>query len=350
VAVAVSKNAAVTLTQPIEPASLLQENLGTAIEEILGLAELASASFVVAATDVFGRSTSKDIPSSSHGKVSVVFHESEIVRISVLAQMTPEAGEKVGVASLTLEFVECKATANVKPQLGLDRDAMESLARRMVAQFPYRDFVGGTQDPEAEKLRAEVARIRDEVQADRADVRVAKEAANQLLADQRATLQESAIKHHAQVFKNEASDHHWRGVFWLAVAGFAALGLFLVALTFVNDNAALPSFSERAFTLHILERVTLLSILATIVGVSVRLHRASLHNWVVATHRSNALQAYEAFAAATKDKPGADELLAQALALVFTPKDTGYSKVSGAPDGAQIFTEIAKRTLGPKAG
>jgi hypothetical protein len=105
-----------------------------------------------------------------------------------------------------------------------------------------------------------------------------------------------------------------------------------------------------ALTIYILERVTLLSIFATVLGVSARLYRTSLHNWVVATHRSNALQAYEAFAAATKDKPGADELLAQALALVFTPKDTGYSKASGAPDASQFIPALFKRVPPPNAG
>jgi hypothetical protein len=256
----------------------------------------------------------------------------------------------------------------IPPQSDLELDVAQDLARRMAELFPRRVF--GIRDAEAERLRAELGQMKDEARTELAALRTANVEATNLVATQREAVQESAIKHHAEVFKDEARNHFKLAVFWLVVAWLAVLGLFGVAGTFEGTDAvsqassqeaggatsdegaaaALASFNERALIIHILERVTLLSILATILGVSVRLLRTSLHNWVVATHRSNALRSYEAFAAATKDKPGSDELLAQALALTFTPTDTGYSKMSGAPDAALLFTEIVKRAPGGKAG
>jgi hypothetical protein len=333
----------VKLVRPVDPVSLLVDNIHRALADLVGFPEFDDAECSIATTDEFGSNGTVLLEGDAE-RLPV-----KLSKLTFVVRKTLADGKVKGVAHLVLEFVDCRATAVVFPQFGVERDVAEDLILRMLERFPCRNFAGGFRDAEAEKLRAEMGRLRDDARTELAEVRTANEEAKQLIASQRETVQESMIKHHAQVFREEGSDHAWMAAFWLVVAAFGVLGLLGVALTFGPDTGT-TGFTEQALTLYIFERVTLLSILATILGVAVRLHRASLHNWVVATHRSNALQAYEAFAGATKDKPGADELLAQALATTFAPKDTGYSKVSGAPDASLIFNELVKRVPGGKTG
>ena len=350
------------LIRPIEAALLTTENVERAIRQMAECPELRGDSFNLTAHGEIsgeyhstGRFQLADDDAAT--LISGVLGSGRLASVTVHATRTLENGKDVATAYLSLDFRACTVAVTIPQESGFDADLARELALRIAEPFPYRDSDGGIRDARAERLRAEMVRILEEGRRELAEVRTANAEAQELIKSQRETVQESTIKHHAKVFSDEAAKHAWLALLWVALAGLAVAGLFGVAFTFERidvvdlaepqetsgvasegGEAATPSgFDDLVLTIHILERVTLLSILATVLGVSVRQHRASLHNWVVATHRSNALNSYEAFAGATKEKPGADQLLAQALALTFTPKDTGYS---GAPDATHLFTEI----------
>lgn len=350
----------IKLIRPADATSLNVENITGAIQRMAELDEFKDDEFVFSAHgEVNGDHNSERFRASQASLnliANVLRSVGELASVTLSARRTVD-GSDGSVAHISIDFRNRLATATVTKASGLTLEAARDLAFRLVEPFPYMDTHGGVRDVEAERLRVEMGRLLDETRRELAEVRTANTEAQELIKNQRETVQESTIKHHAKVFSDEAKKHAWIALLWLVLSSLAVAGLFWVAFTFESidladiaaseeadgSEAATPSgLSDLVLTIHILERVTLLSILATVLGVSVRQHRASLHNWVVATHRSNALNSYEAFAGATKDKPGADQLLAQALALTFTPKDTGYSKPSGAPDGAHLFTEIGK--------
>lgn len=249
-------------------------------------------------------------------------------------------GTRVELASLLLEFAECRATVKVFSETGLERDGARNLARRLAEPFPPRDF-SGNRDSEIQRLRTELGDALAAAKANAAE-------SEALITSQRNTVRDSTIRHHAAVFRREAIGHDRWAQFWLVIAGLAVAGLIGVAVMFFNmDVPPLPKeLAAPVLAAHFFAKLALFSIPATALGVAIRQYASARHNWVVATHRSSALASYEAFARATDDKSARDALLAQALALIFSPQDTGYSKAAAAPDSTALFTELVKQVGG----
>jgi hypothetical protein len=54
---------------------------------------------------------------------------------------------------------------------------------------------------------------------------------------------------------------------------------------------------------------------------------ASVHNYVVNRHRRNALASFQAFVEGASSDEVKDAVLMQATSAIFTPQDSGYTKI-----------------------
>lgn len=224
---------------------------------------------------------------------------------------------------LTLDWVRKSATVEVVTGLGLGQHEAMSAAFRMFdvlihREQPHGDVQGALQIGDAVRYISDLKRE-----------------AETLVSATRKALETTAIHHHAQVFGTEASGHLTASKWWLSVSGLLFVVVVALAGWFLVD---LPNSTP-----ELVGRLTCLSLLVAGVGVAVRQFSVARHNWVVASHRRNALASYEAFALAVADETAKQAMLAHAIGLVFSAQDTGYSRGKGASDSTGIFAELIKQ-------
>jgi hypothetical protein len=313
------------------------DNIAAAIEAMETFPELQGDEFVLSVTGEFGEG--KAIPSDDQPVYDRLRAIGRFSAVTVNVLRLGADGKKFTAVTLLLHRAESKITVTVSSHIGLEKEPERALAQRIAEPFPFRESSSGA-DEEVEALKKELRHLVDEAR------RGATETAN-LAKSLKDTVRESTIRHHAAVFRREAIQHNQLARRWYAVAVGSVAVLLAVAVSFFVIKI---EGNDAQIAGQILARITLLSIPASSLGVAVRQYSAARHNWVVATHRSNALWSYQAFAEATEDKSAKDSLLAPAIALIFTPKHTGYSKAVSSTETTFLFAELIKNLTGQKGG
>lgn len=173
----------------------------------------------------------------------------------------------------------------------------------------------------ADEARAEAERLRKELSEVEAE-------AQRILKEVKATASELGVSQQALHFGAEVTAHDTAAGKWQAHTVKIAIGLgaFAVITLALGEWILVPDNAYQAFQLG-LSKVLIFATIAFMLFLSARTLMAHRHNSVVNRHRQNALLTFNALVDATHTDEARDIVLTHASACIFSPQDSGFSKV-----------------------
>jgi hypothetical protein len=137
----------------------------------------------------------------------------------------------------------------------------------------------------------------------------------------------AGVSQHAVHFNDEAGNSKIIALCWLGAAivfGFATISYIIFhvepILSKITDVTALTLIQTS------IPRLIIVFVLTYGMIWSARNFSASIHNFVVNRHRSNALASFKTFVESTSKPEIKDAVLMQATHAIFMPQDSGYTK------------------------
>ncbi|HYE05803.1 MAG TPA: hypothetical protein VEL07_09835 [Planctomycetota bacterium] len=199
-----------------------------------------------------------------------------------------------------------------------------------------------------DRVEAEVAAItathqRTVGEVDALRRRVEREA-DAIVAAARTAAMHSSLVTQAAHFARQAQTHHRVAYGWLATT--IAFGALLAAVVYgLYIKEAVAAVDHLVLAQQFGKHVLIISAVTFGAVWASRNYRASLHNWVVNSHRRNALGTFEALAKAVGDDPAArNAILVRSADAIFAPMPSGYVHHDGGESnlGGSHLVEILK--------
>lgn len=154
--------------------------------------------------------------------------------------------------------------------------------------------------------------------------------ARKILTEIRDVAAEQGVTQKAIYFQQEADSHKKEQKNWLkAIVGCAICAFAWLVLWDISDKEWGVALVSAVTT-----KALVLSLLVYGVFFCAKNYTAHRHNYVVNTHRQNALLTYRNLVDAANDEEGQDIVLMQAARCIFEQRDTGYAK--GGNEGGNV--------------
>ena len=171
----------------------------------------------------------------------------------------------------------------------------------------------------------------------------------QLLEQMRGLSAEAGVSHHARVFGDAAMEHDQGKRRWLLATGGAAV----LALAFAGWLVLDPPVGEGDFETIIpliTGRLVAFGILSYALVWCGRMYRAHAHNYIINTHRRNALRSFLAFVGGTEEPATKNAVLIQSTHSVFSHRPSGFGpQDSDAPPSSHLL-ELTRNITHGKGG
>lgn len=190
-----------------------------------------------------------------------------------------------------------------------------------------------------------VLRSIDEMSAEKKGALEAiQEEAQKILAEVKESAAEQGVSQQAVYFKAEAKFHGDSQKWWLgAVVGFVVCAL---AWLFFRDIPA--GEWGVAIASAVATKALVFSLLVYGVFFCAKNYTAHRHNFIVNTHRQNALLTYRNLVNAANFEEGQDIVLMQAARCIFEQRDTGYAKGGNESANVVNFSPVEAMRQGVK--
>ncbi len=156
------------------------------------------------------------------------------------------------------------------------------------------------------------------------------------------------VSKHQSIFLNESNNHKkasksWLIMFIISIIITIAFSISILFLIPYKDFANLPTSTIINLSFSKLIIFTMLSYFVYSCNKNYKAHR---HGCVLNKHRQNALQTFETFINATKDKQVKDAVLLHAAQTIFSTQKTGYLTNEPEPQSNTTVLEIIKGVMG----
>lgn len=139
---------------------------------------------------------------------------------------------------------------------------------------------------------------------------------------------EAGVSQHAQHFQTEANNSKKLAFYWLIAS--IALAVCTFSYVFWHLEPALLNLKDAniAGLMQVaIPRFIMIFVLGLLLSWTIKNFNSSLHNYVVNRHRTNSLASFQTFAEGTDSDAVKNAVLLQATTSIFTPQDTGYTKI-----------------------
>lgn len=151
-----------------------------------------------------------------------------------------------------------------------------------------------------------------------------------------------SIAERAQTFSSSAKRHEELKYVWIGLA--AAMGLFMALYVLLGIEK--PADTSGAVAFFVIQKLTLISVLSTLLILFARMFRVEAHNEIANRHRADALNTFDKFYNSGDNDETKRAVLIQAITAAFAPLDTGIAKSAPptAPvyDLPKLFADMAK--------
>lgn len=163
-----------------------------------------------------------------------------------------------------------------------------------------------------------------------------------VLLSVQADAAKAGVARQSTVFENQARKNRITARCWLGAVVTIAL------LSGITIWSLLYSWAPSAATTgevvrEVGGRFAALTLLAFILGFTIRQYAASKHNETVNVHRQNALQTFELFVSAADDQETKDAVLLEATRAIFAPQSSGFLRNGREPDSPSTMVEVIRR-------
>lgn len=171
----------------------------------------------------------------------------------------------------------------------------------------------------------------------------------QLLEQMRGLSAEAGVSHHARVFGDAAEEHNQGRRRWLWATGVATVLALAFASWLVLDPPVGEGNLETSIPL-ITGRLVAFGILSYALVWCGRMYRAHAHNYIINTHRRNALRSFLAFVGGTEEPATKNAVLIQSTHSVFSHRPSGFGpQESDAPPSSHLL-ELTRNIAHGKGG
>jgi hypothetical protein len=232
----------------------------------------------------------------------------------------------------------------------------QALAAQRVL-LPFAGLNRNDNAQQAAKLVSELEAVRKQLEEDLATTEKSQSSLAKALADvgglrlqteAALTTATTAAAHRtatdlSSIFGGAAKQHEKAASTWLTrTMLIAAVMLFLAVCTAVGVFGG-PPFPEKEWFVagnlgYFATRVLIASIFSFMLVVSVRNHKAAMHNRETNAHRGRALDAFHGFESSAREGRAKDVILVHAADAVFSAQASGYA--AGEPLGATHVGEL----------
>lgn len=155
-----------------------------------------------------------------------------------------------------------------------------------------------------------------------------------------------SIAERAQTFSTSAKRHEELKYVWIGLA--AVMGLFMALYVLLGIEK--PADTSGAVAFFVIQKLTLISVLSTLLILFARMFRVEAHNEIANRHRADALNTFDKFYDRGDDDETKRAVLVQAITAAFAPLDTGIAKSAPPPapvsDLPKLIADAVKSAMG----
>jgi len=204
-------------------------------------------------------------------------------------------------------------------------------------------------------LTDQLASIRTEVEAKDAIIISHEDRISQLnVAVQRREIAENSARFQSQADENKRIANYWRLGVIAIISVFVVMllcnlssnnDLFDIAKDILKD----PSVIDSSLTYNIIfiqvgkkiaTKILIYSMVIYLISFFVKNYNAQMHNYIVNSHKANALQSTVDLIGTAKQDDGNDKIILQATQAIFTSQRSGYQGAESEPSSPNLITNF----------
>lgn len=168
----------------------------------------------------------------------------------------------------------------------------------------------------------------------------------QILKDSQSAASKVGVSEHSTHFDKQATEHKKSAFVWLLItASFGFVTLFvtmMILLANIFNWYEMQALSNENPVGIALSKFALFALLYTSTIWAGRMYKSHSHNYVINTHRRNALSTFGTFADATNDDATKNAVLIQATQSIFAHQQSGYINNDSSSDAPPQILEIVR--------
>ena len=166
-------------------------------------------------------------------------------------------------------------------------------------------------------------------------------------------LTEKPISQYKTIFENQAKNHRKMAWIWFTASGLLAVGFGLIFWKLLTDIGSLMNQENQLSMIlsNLFAKGFYLSLIFLFLNRTIKNFAAEKHLEVTNTHRQNALETFDTFAAAAEgNRDTRDQVLLAATKAIFDANQSGYlSTKTSSADSASPVQQIIKEVIPSKS-
>jgi hypothetical protein len=169
------------------------------------------------------------------------------------------------------------------------------------------------------------------------------EKAQKLISELRTTSEEVSVGKHADIFEKASINYNKVSSSWFwALTAVILLGSVGIVLYFINFKTILDSIPKEKVIVFSISKLFVISFYYLLITFCLKNYLTNRHNFIVNSHRHNALSTLRTFNNSTKDEETKRIILLQIASTIFSHQSSGYLKTSSEKLSSFNFIEYLK--------